>query len=567
MNQSERALILGAGINGVAIARELLLNDMPVTIVEQGDLSQGATSKSSRLIHGGLRYLEYGDFSLVSESVHERGILLNLAPHLVKPLRFAIPLTHRISGIPSSGLRFLSGFRVPGVTWLTSHFSFSSERGLYLVDIGLSLYDWFASKGNLPKHSVHNVGETGLPQINANKFRWMACYSDAQMRFPERFVVALLHDCQRIASEKGIEFELLTYHQLKLKERTARIRSLQANSQTEKEFVPKVIINASGACGDLTLEQMEVSSPRLMGGTKGSHIITFHRGLCEALGDKAIYSEASDGRLVFILPFGDSTLIGTTDVRVEGNPLDVTASPEELEYLVGMVNMVFPQVGLTTDDINLHYSGVRPLPYQPEGKAASISRDHSLKEYEGPHGWIVTLVGGKLTSWRAFAEKVSDRILRKLGKSYFSQSKTRLVPGAEGYPQTEDIFKAEVDRLAEKYQLPPESIRSLWTLQGTHLEEILDSLTEFSPELLRGTSLPRQYVLWTIQNEWVETLGDLVERRLMLVFAETLTEETLQDLADCLVEAGKVLPDQVPDLIQSYKTNLDHFYGKAVVST
>lgn len=567
MNQSERALILGAGINGVAIARELLLNDMPVTIVDQGDLSQGATSKSSRLIHGGLRYLEYGDFSLVSESVHERGILLNLAPHLVKPLRFAIPLSHRASGIPSSGLRFLSGFRVPGVPWLTSHLNFSSERGLYLVNIGLTLYDWFASKGNLPRHSVHNVGETGLPQINASKFRWMACYSDAQMRFPERFVVALLHDCQRIAREKGIEFELLTYHQVRLKERTAVIRNLHADGQPEREFVPTVIVNASGACGDLTLEQIDVPSPRLMGGTKGSHIVSFHPGLREALGTQAVYSEASDGRLVFILPFGDSTLIGTTDVRVEGNPLDVTASPDELKYLVEMVNMVFPQVELTLDDINLHYSGVRPLPYQPQGKAASISRDHSLKDYEGPFGWIVTLVGGKLTSWRAFAEKVSDQILRKLGKSYISQSKTRLVPGAEGYPQTESIFNTELDRLAEKYSLPRDSIQALWTLQGTYLEEILDSLPDFSPELIRGTSLPRQYVAWTIEHEWAETLGDLVERRLMLVFSETLKEETLEDLVECLVAAGKVLPEQAPDLIQSYKTHLDQFYGKAVVTT
>ena len=567
MNQSERALILGAGINGVAVARELLLNDIPVTIVDQGDLSQGATSKSSRLIHGGLRYLEYGDFSLVSESVHERGILLNLAPHLVKPLRFAIPLAHRASGITSSGLRFLSGFRVPGTHWLASRFSFSSERGLYLVDMGLTLYDWFASKGNLPRHSVHNVGEKGMPQINADKFRWMACYSDAQMRFPERFVVALLHDCQRIATEKGLEFELLTYQQTKLKERTAQVRAVHDDSQSVREYAPTVIINASGACGDLTLEQIDVASPRLMGGTKGSHIVTFNPRLREVLGTQAIYSEASDGRLVFILPFGESTLIGTTDVRVEGNPLDVTASTEELEYLVGMVNMVFPQVGLTTEDINLHYSGVRPLPYQPQGKAASISRDHSLKEFEGPFGWIVTLVGGKLTSWRAFAEKVTDRILEKLGKSYFSQSKTRLVPGAEGYPQTEDILKAEQDRLSQKYQLSLESVQALWELQGTHLEEILDSLPHFSPELIQGTSLPRQYVLWTIEHEWVTTLGDLVERRLMLIFKETLEEATLRDLADCLVESGKLLPDQVTDIIQSYKTHLDHFYGKAVIST
>ncbi|QDT43336.1 Aerobic glycerol-3-phosphate dehydrogenase [Gimesia alba] len=564
MQQSERVLILGAGINGVAIARELLLNNIPVCIIDQGDLSQGATSKSSRLIHGGLRYLEYGDFSLVKESVHERGILLNLAPHFVKPLRFAIPLAHRASGVTSSGLRFLSGFRVPGTHWLSTRFSFSSERGLYLVDMGLTLYDWFASKGNLPRHSVHNVGDADLPQINADKFRWMACYSDAQMRFPERFVVALLHDCQKIANEKQLSFDFLTYQQLKLNGRTAQISSIHNPDQIQEEFEPTVIINASGACGDLTLQQAEVPSERLMGGTKGSHIITFNQKLREALGTKAIYSEASDGRLVFILPFENSTLIGTTDVRVDGNPLDVTATPDELEYLVGMANMVFPQVGLTTDDINMHYSGVRPLPYQPKGKAASISRDHSLKEYEGPSGWIVTLVGGKLTSWRAFAEKVTDRILKKLGKSYFTESKTRLIPGAEGYPQTEDILKAEQDRLCQKYQLSQESIQTLWHLQGTQIEEILDALPELSTDLIAGTSIPRPYVLWTIQHEWAETLGDLVERRLMLVFDERLQVATLNDLADCLVESGKLTTEQIPTLIEEYKQHLAKFYGKAV---
>ncbi|QDU15673.1 Aerobic glycerol-3-phosphate dehydrogenase [Gimesia maris] len=564
MNQTERVLILGAGINGVAIARELLLNGIPVCMIDQGDLSQGATSKSSRLVHGGLRYLEYGDFSLVKESVHERGILLDLAPHFVKPLRFAIPLAHRATGVMSSGLRFLSGFRVPGAHWLNNQFSFSSERGMYLVDMGLSMYDWFASKGNLPRHSVHDVGEPGLPDINQEKFRWLACYSDAQMRFPERFVVALLHDCRKIAQQKGIEFELLTYHQLSLKNRNAQLTSLQNPNLNHELFAPKVIINASGACGDLTLQQVDVASPRLMGGTKGSHIITFNQSLRDALGEQAIYSEASDGRLVFILPFGDCTLIGTTDVRVEGNPLDVTASPEELEYLVGMVNMVFPQVKLTNDDINLHYSGVRPLPYQPEGKAASISRDHSIKEHEGPSGWIVTLVGGKLTSWRAFAENVTGRILKKLGKSYHSESKTRLIPGAEHYPQTADILKAEQDRLAEKYQLSQASIQALWTLQGTMIEEILDSLPDFSTDLLPGTNIPRQYVLWTINHEWVETIGDLVERRLMLIFDETLQASTLQALADCLVEAGKLDAAEIPTSIDEYKQHLAKYYGKAV---
>ena len=564
MKQTQRVLILGAGINGVAVARELLLNGVPVCLTDVGDLSQGATSKTSRLIHGGLRYLEYGDFSLVKESVHERGILLNLAPHLVKPLRIAIPLTHRFSGVMSSGLRFLSGFRVPGAHWLTTQFSFSSERGVYLVNLGLTFYDWFASKGNLPRHSVHDVGAQGLPLVNTEKFRWLASYSDAQMRFPERFVVALLHDCQKIAKEKNIPFDLYTYSRLKLQDRTALLSTLQDPNQIQEEFEPTVIINASGACGDLTLEQVEIPSPRLMGGTKGSHIVTFNQKLREALGEQGIYSEASDGRLVFILPLGNSALIGTTDVRESGNPLEATASPEELDYLVGMANMVFPQVELTRDDINFHYSGVRPLPYQPKGKAASISRDHSIKEYEGPSGWIVTLVGGKLTSWRAFAEKVADRVLKKLGKSYFSESKTRVIPGAEDYPQTNDILETELDRLCAKYELSPESIQALWRLQGTMIENILDGLPDFSTELITGTDLPRQYVLWTIQHEWVETIGDLVERRLMLIFEEKLQAETLQELATCLSESGKCSSAEIPDQIEAYREHLQRFYGKAI---
>ncbi len=564
MKQTQQALILGAGINGVAVARELLLNGIPVCLVDVGDLAQGATSKSSRLIHGGLRYLEYGDFSLVKESVQERGILLNLAPHLVKPLRIAIPLSHRFSGVMSSALRFLSGFRIPGAHWLSTRFHFSSERGVYLVNLGLTFYDWFASKGNLPRHSLHDLGKQDLPQVNGRKFRWLASYSDAQMRFPERFVVSLLHDCQRIAKEKKLSFELHTYSHVKLQDRKAQLSTVHNPNQILKEFEPTVIINASGACGDLTLEQVEIPSPRLMGGTKGSHIVTFNQKLIEALGEQGIYSEASDGRLVFILPFGNSTLIGTTDVREAGNPLEAVASPEELDYLVGMVNMVFPQVGLTRDDINFHYSGVRPLPYQPKGKAASISRDHSLKDYEGPSGWIVTLVGGKLTSWRAFAEKVTDRILKKLGKSYFTESKTRLIPGAEEYPQTNDILQAEQDRLSAKYQLAPECIQALWRLQGTQIETILDGLSDFTNELITGTFLPRQYVLWTIQHEWAETIGDLVERRLMLIFEEKLQIETLQEIATCLAESGKSSIEEIPDQIAAYQAHLQHFYGKVV---
>ncbi|HCO25090.1 MAG TPA: hypothetical protein DIT97_19450, partial [Gimesia maris] len=145
------------------------------------------------------------------------------------------------------------------------------------------------------------------------------------------------------------------------------------------------------------------------------------------------------------------------------------------------------------------------------------------------------------------------------------ESKPRLIPGAEHYPQTADILKAEQDRLAEKYQLSQASIQTLWTLQGTMIEEILDSLPDFSTDLLPGTNIPRQYVLWTINHEWVETIGDLVERRLMLIFDETLQAATLQALAECLVETGKLEAAQIPATLEIYQAHLTKFYGKRIL--
>ena len=159
---------------------------------------------------------------------------------------------------------------------------------------------------------------------------------------------------------------------------------------------------------------------------------------------------------------------------------------------------------------------------------------------------------------------MTDRILKKMGKHYFSVSKTRLIPGAKDYPQTKDILLTEQDRLCEKFQLSQKSIQVLWSLQGTALEEILDGLPDFSNELLSGTVLPRQYVLWTIEHEWAETIGDLVERRLMLIFDERLQSETLQELATCLAESGKCSTEEIPDQIETYRAHLQRFYGKPV---
>src|SRR5262245_43816919 len=219
-------LILGAGINGAALARELALNSVGIVVVDTRDIAAGATAYSSRLIHGGLRYLEYGDFALVRESLAERTRLLRLAPQFVRPLRLYIPIRNRFGGLMQASRRFLglkdrphesthSAFRIP-------HSALS--RGLWTVRFGLWLYDKYARDPTLPKHDSHRATDPDVVPVDRSKYRWVCSFSDAQIVFPERFTLALLNDARQIAAAQGSEFRVLTYHQATLVETSVQIR-------------------------------------------------------------------------------------------------------------------------------------------------------------------------------------------------------------------------------------------------------------------------------------------------------------------------------------------------------
>ncbi|MCA9054924.1 MAG: FAD-dependent oxidoreductase [Planctomycetaceae bacterium] len=377
-NSSGPVLILGAGVNGLSVARELVLNGVPVVVVDRTDLGGGASAKSSRLIHGGLRYLEYGEFKLVRESLHERSRLLRLAPHYVKPLRLHIPVRRRSGGLIHAALRFVGLGRVPRIQRLLETLRIPSERGLWAARIGLTLYDWIARGGGLPKHAVRRLGDDELP-LDQRQYRWLCSYWDAQMFAPERFCVALWRDTQQLGHKSGVPCELLTYHAARLTDGGVLLTDVLAGEGgSSQTILPSMIVNATGAWGDLTLFSLPVDAPRLFGGTRGSHIISRKHGLRQAIGEDGIYAEAADGRLVFILPWGDAVLVGTTDERFEGPPDEAIATPEEIDYLIGMTNHVLPEVGLTLDDVDSHYSGVRPLPYVAAGRTGAISRDHAI---------------------------------------------------------------------------------------------------------------------------------------------------------------------------------------------
>jgi glycerol-3-phosphate dehydrogenase len=507
-------LILGAGINGAAVARELALSGVSAIVVDTADLAYGATAYSSRLIHGGLRYLEYGEFSLVKESLEERSRLLTLAPHLVQPLRLYIPSENYLGGMVQSAARFVGlNFR-----------SQPAPRGSLLVRFGLAMYDAYARDARLPKRSMHRLGEARTPAgLNPQRAVWLSAYSDCQIVHTERLVVAFLADAVAAAREHGQSVRVLTYHQASIEEGRVVIRSVDDKDEPQT-IDPAAIINATGSWVDDTLARLPVPSQRLMGGTKGSHFITWNASLREQIGDNGIYAEAADGRPVFVLPFPFGTLVGTTDLPYEGDPATAVATEEELSYLLSVVNDLFPSLSLRRDDVGLHYSGVRPLPFADASTPAAITRRHHLVWNDAAPMPLVSLVGGKLTTCRSLAEETAAEVLARVGRQVTANSRERPIP-----------------RLAWDAQLPARSTRDQ-----------------------RPCELLSEVVHEVIQSEWVTRLEDLVERRLLWHLHPGLSRDVLRKLAFALVAAGKLAPGDVELALQRTIERLGSHFGRRI---
>lgn len=543
-------LILGAGINGAALARELLLSGVGVVVVDQGDLAGGATAYSSRLIHGGLRYLEYGEFDLVRESLEERGRLLRLAPQFVHPLKLRIPISRRLGGFMPSIRRFFGMPARPAV-----------ERGLWLVRLGLWLYDRYARDPQLPPHRVQRRG-IGASPVDP-RYRWLCSYYDAQIRYPERFVVALFDDARQLAQRQRIEFQLLTYHRVELDGSSTRVYANRpGTAEAVHTFVPAAIVNATGAWVDRTLCELGLSVAPLMGGTKGSHFVSHHAGLRAAVASGGFYTEASDGRPVFVLPLADTVLVGTTDLPFHGDPADAVPTEAELDYLLAVVNRLLPDVRLTRGDIDFSYCGVRPLPCGDASRPAAITRRHWMEEHAGAALPTFSIVGGKLTTCRSLAESSAKTIRTRLGLPAVAvTSRERPVPGAQNYPPSAEALERRWRELGEAHGAAPAQIRAVWLLRGSDTEALLPLLAAEGWANLDGTELPVAFARWVVRHEWVHRLGDLIERRLMLLY-QPITAACLRQLAELLAEAELILPEQIDAEIQATIQRLHQHFGK-----
>ena len=584
-------VVLGAGINGAALARQFVLNDAHVILADTRDIAGGTTAWSTRLIHGGLRYLEYGEFDLVKESLAERNRLVKIASHLVKPLRFAIPLRQRRGGLLAAAARIV------GFESIAKRLGSTQGRGSWAVGIGLTLYDIFSRDPSWPAHAMNRSCANGLPCIDKNGFPWIATYFDAQCLYPERLAVELLVDAENSASQRGQLFQVVTHHEWNMNADGELVffrngvQGVEEHNAVDSLTVrPDAIVNATGAWVDQTLSGLSsVMKPdvhatdpsrRLIRGTKGSHLIIEDACLRQSLGKDGIYAEAPDGRPIFILPFaGQQVLVGTTDIPIQGDPGLARTDQSEVDYLLRAVREIMPQCELTEESVVQHYCGVRPLPGprvsgRSGGTPGSVTRRHLLLRHEDARIPTWSIVGGKLTTCRSLAEESVKKIFAEIDTPVVGTWRQRVLPGCLNESDQEACVR-ETRELAIKTGVPNESVDSVvqWTvslfgLRGPAVFEIMRQCPQATelPPLIGNSGLPTAAAVFVIEKEWAMSLGDLIERRLMLIFQPQLSLSTLHGLADVLVAMGRLKKSDRESTIAAEIIRLQDCYGKEIIS-
>ena len=514
-----QVLIIGAGINGIATFRDLALQGVDVALVDKGDYVSGASAASSHMIHGGVRYLENGEFRLVKESVEERNSLLKIAPHYVKPLKTTIPIYSTFSGVLSAPMRFF-----------THKQGAAQERGALLIKIGMMLYDSFSRDGgSVPRHEF--LGKKAslklLPQINP-ALKYTATYYDASMHDPERLALDVLAD----GLAAGPHARSANYIEAVGMD-AAGVRLRNAVTGAEFSFAADIVVNTSGPWTDLTNTALGQPST-FMGGTKGSHVVLDNPALLAATGGREIFFEHKDGRIVLIYPLAGRVLVGTTDLEHDmSKPARCTEA--EVDYFFELVNHVFPKVAVDRSQIVFRFAGVRPLPRHDDEKPGFVSRDYRIESRPlgARPGTLLSLVGGKWTTFRALAEHLSGDILILLGLPRTVSTVGLPIGGGRSWPATDAARQVWV--AANGDQVGAERADVLLTRYGTRATEVIAWLTvDPDAALVHHPGYTRREIELIGSTESVVHLIDLLLRRTSIAFRGEVTRALLTELAEVL---------------------------------
>lgn len=508
-------VVVGGGINGIGVFRELALQGLRVLLVERNDFCSGCSAAPSRMIHGGLRYLENGEFDLVQESLRERDALLHNAPHFVRPLPTVIPIASVFSGLLNGAAGFLGLSSKP------------ARRGALPIKIGLVLYDFVTRKRRrLPRHSFQGRDETFRRWPNLTRsLKFSATYHDAWISYPERLGVELVIDAKRLAPESVA----VNYCEIRMEGSEFSVTDTQSGERLPISC--KTIVNATGAwlneaIAEFSSDQQPVEA--LVSGTKGSHIILDNPALYEALGGYMVFFENIDGRVCIVFPYLGKVLAGSTDIRVD-SVKRVRCEPEEQDYILQSLKLTFPEIALSDDDVVFSYSGIRPLPKSDHKFTGRITRGHFIHRLEGVVPQFC-MVGGKWTTFRAFAEQAADAVMSELGHERKTTTLHLPIGGGAGYPADPQVL---VRTLAERYAVTPDRAAYLVDAYGTRADDVLAFCAGCNHDdpLVPSAMITTGEIRFLIRHEVVVRLSDIVLRRTGMAITGEISSDLIAAIA------------------------------------
>ncbi|WP_274424749.1 glycerol-3-phosphate dehydrogenase/oxidase [Chelativorans sp. YIM 93263] len=518
-------VILGGGINGAGLFRDLCEQGINCLLVDKNDFGSGTSAAPSRLIHGGLKYLETGEFGLVAQSTLERNLLLRNAPHLVRPLPTVIPIFSWTKGIGAALRTFFGSKTAP------------RSRGVALVKVGLALYDFYGSRGKMmPRHRLWRRVDA-LKKLPALTPRIVAAgnYYDAKVIAPERLVWELIRD--GLAANPQSE----AWNATSLQGQKDGVLAFAGPDKVTRSVRARLVANAAGPWIDRVNRLLGISG-KLIGGTKGSHIILDHDALVRQLAGRMIYFEADDGRICLVYEYLGRVLVGSTDIPAD-DPDNVRCEDDEVEYFLESLRGLLPGLTFERSQIVYAYSGIRPLPASDSAAPGLISRDHSapVAEPERDRSFpVFSLVGGKWTTFRGFAEEVADSVLERLGRKRRISTRELPIGGGREYPMSEVDRRHLVATLAGKIGVSEERVETLLQRYGTTAAQILrEEAAAPALRFLEDTpDVSHSEIAWIAQNEAVVHLADIVFRRTTLAVTGRLTTRDLESISQI---AGLVL--------------------------
>src|SRR5713101_4586011 len=488
-------LVIGGGITGAGVALDAATRGYRVALVEKVDFASGTSSKSTKLAHGGIRYLPQFDLAMVHEALVERGLMVRHAPFLVRPQSFVLPVY--------KDMRWPSGLPVRPPT----------DFGLgFVLDIGLWMYDLMAGRLNIGRHKSISAKEALrlAPRLRSPGLKKAFLYYDAQTN-DAQLTVTVLRTAAQFGAVVTNYTEVTGFTRAQGKLNGAVVRDVLTNQ--ECSVSARHIINAAGVFAEHVAALTGDESKATIEPSKGIHLVVARERL-QITDTAVVLPETEDGRILYVIPWSARAVIGTTDTG-SGDLDDPQASPEDIAYLLKHVND-YLEVNLTHDDILSVYAGYRPLVKSRGARAADLSRTHVvLQENNG----MVTIVGGKLTTYRRMAQDTVDVLAKRDGMPRSHPTRQLLLAGAIGWRDA----KREIEARGRQLGLAPEMVEHLACNFGSNASAVLDLIDE--DESLRERLVPdlpylRAEVVYACRAEMAMTLEDVLARRTRIILED-----------------------------------------------